>query len=107
MKSDRCWVCLRIKPEEVFKMAHRVFREDAAVAREIGLKALSIVQKTYSERPTFFCGFSAKSALSGLFYILLGDAGLRKTQREVAQSLGIVECTVRHSFKRWKKTLAE
>ena len=82
-KDDRCWVCLRITPAKTLKLAHQIWDEDQAAAREIGLEASEIIEQAYRKNPIFFCGRTATRILSGLFYLLGLRHKSKKTQRAV------------------------
>jgi len=102
-----CFVCLRIRPEDVLKWAHLVFVEDAKVARVVGLKASEIIRQSYILKRTFLCGKGTKFALAGLFYLLAVMHDVRKTQRDIAISFSISEVSVRTNFLRWLKTFPQ
>lgn len=97
----RCWVCLRITPELALKLAHQVWVENPKIAREIGLKASELIEKFYQEKPTFFCGLSGKSVLSGLFYLLGFQHQALKSMKEIGIAINIAEVTIKKSYRKW------
>lgn len=111
--ENKCWVCLRITPEYVLKLAHKVW-EDTEEARFYGLLASKIIEACYSEKPIFFCGRPKDSLLSGLFYCLIPKRivkndfgffyrGIKYSQQDIADRLNVTSVTVRNNYKRWLK----
>ena len=97
----KCWVCLRITPELALKLAHQVWVENPKIAREIGLKASELIEQFYQENPTFFCGLSDKSVLSGLFYLLGFQHQAFKSMKEIARATNTSEQTMKQSYRKW------
>jgi len=98
--ADECWVCRRITPNIILESAGKVW-VNKQTSRKLGQKALEIIKECYLRKPTFFCGRSSASILSGLFYILGVEYKALATKYKVASALGVTEVTVRQSYKRW------
>ena len=103
----KCWVCLRITPELALKLAHQVWVENPKIAREIGLKASELIEQFYQEKPTFFCGLSGKSVLSGLFYLLGFQHQALKSMKEIARATNTSEQTMKQSYRKWFNAFPE
>lgn len=107
MKNRKCWVCLRITPEQTLKLAHQVWAENPKIARKIGLKASELIEKCYQEKPTFFCGLSGKSVLSGLFYLLAFEHEVPKSMKEIGKPINTHTLTIKHSYRKWLEVFPE
>lgn len=98
---DVCYLCLRVPPEEVLKLAHLIWPKDSSKAREIGLKAAEFIRKAYKKDPVFFCGKKRSRILSGLFYLLGIEYDMHVTEDKVGSVLGCASLTVRLSYRDW------
>jgi len=106
MSKGRCWVCLRITPQETLKLAHRIW-ENPKVARKIGLEASKLIEECYQNKPTFFCGKPRMSVLSGLFYLLGFKNNVPKPMREISKAADVTSVTIKVSYRRWLKHFPE
>jgi len=106
-KEKECFVCLRVQPSETLRLAHKIWFENRVIAREIGLRAAAIIEECYSKKPTFFCGKSRRSILSGLFYLLGRLSGFPKSGREISEIVLCSEVTVTNSRRVWLDTFSD
>jgi len=100
MSGDVCYLCRRITPQDVFTAAHKLI-QDKDKAHEMGVQACEVLKKAYSLRPTIFCGIKSSCILGGLFYLLLLEAEIFLTMKQIGDGLGITEVSVRNHYKTW------
>ena len=91
----------RFGEENVLSFAQKTWQDQQSVAKSMASEALNIIYETYQINPAFFGGKSAKGVVGGLFYLLGRFNGNVKTQKEIAQSLGTTEMTIRAFYRIW------
>lgn len=92
----------RIHCEKISAEA-KVVWANQEISGDIASDALQILAKASKQNLRFFCGKQPKCILGGLFYILGFRFRAVKTQREIADLLGITEVSIRKSYKNWLK----
>ena len=111
--SETCYVCLRITPELVLKLAHKIWNDQPEKAREKGKQASKIIEDCYKQKPWFFCGRTYRTILGGLFYLLseyqkktIDGLYYRKenSMKKIGYDLETTEVGVRQGYLRWKKS---
>ena len=86
---------------EAITAAARAAWENQEIADDIALNALHVLDLASRTNLRFFAGKPPKSFLGGLFYILGFRFYAKKTQREIANSLGTTGCSVGKSYQSW------
>ena len=112
MSSNKCYLCIRVKPNEYIHEL-RTYGFDAEESRTI----MGWIQKIYDISPIFFSGRSNRTIKASLAYI--GGHYFKKektenpspniggdyTQRSLADYFGCTEASLRVNYKRIMKTM--
>jgi hypothetical protein len=101
--TQRCVVCKRITPKQVFSAGHKIFdaKSTKQVVHQICVDAVTLVNMADSQNRLFFCGKSQRGLLAGLFYLLSFKHNVRVTQLKIADSVNLAAVTVRLSYQGW------
>ena len=90
----------RISPEEVETAAKTIW-PNHVVAKDISEEAVDILVKTRERKFSFFNGKTTRGLVGGLFYLLGYKFDAVKNQKELADSLGTSDVTIRGSYRNW------
>lgn len=116
---NKCIVCNRIPPKEVFKVAHVLFKsEGKKIAHALALRACEIINEVDRKKRMFFCGRRQSVLLGGLLWLIALNDNKRITQRDAQYAIidsaptlkygeGLTEVSVRNSAKRWLSAFPE
>jgi len=105
--TRKCVICQRIPPKEVAKVVHQVFQNITPkdLLHQIILDCCEKITYADKENRTFFCGRPQRTILGGLLYLEAIEYGLRLTQAQVAERVGVLyshgASSVRTSYFRW------
>ena len=100
MSGEKCYLCMRITPQDVFTAAHKLIQNKER-AHEVGAQACELLRKAYKLKPIAFCGLKSGSILGGLFYLLLIENEIFLNMHKIGLALGITEVSVRNHYKTW------
>ena len=91
-KEEKCWLCLRITPQQLSKAIHLLFPKD--IAHSILMEATECISYAYEQAPERFCGKSAYRIIGGLMYVLAKIHGHNLTMLAIADTLAYLRTTV-------------
>lgn len=95
---ERCWLCLRITPKQIFSAAHAIWK-DYSLAHEISALLSSEIWGIYARNPTALCGKPGRTIIAGGLYIIGIAKNSPESQFRISRILKCTESGLRLEYR--------
>lgn len=114
LSEAKCYLCLRIPASEIFRVAHELLkipiirvRCEQKRIRVLARTAVSLIELSYRQTPTLWCGRTSRAIIGSLLCLLAEKDELYPIKWRLSDKIGITYPTLESCSKVWRENFPE